>query len=362
MAIFELADIMSRTMVDRRQDRRLSRLERKLDKVESALDTGSPVEALRLIEEIELEYETWPDLLYLKGVAYLDVRRIDDAVGCLDQVLSFEPDHVDAGLTLVGALIWDLDSPEEAVAICSRFLQEALGTSDRLDFLNLLGAACLRAGMLQNAADALEEAAEIDQRSFDGLSYCRVLMELGSFEQALEELERLLLYRGESAEARFYLGITLDRLGEEEAALHNFEEAARIEPAEFAVPSSIPVEEFAAMVEEVVAGLPPSVIEVMSQAVVSVDPWPSPGDLIEDGEQPLSALLLGLFQGHSIRERSINSPWTSLPVHITLYKRNLEYFCPTREDLVEQTRITLLHEVGHFLGLDEDDLAYRDLQ
>ena len=45
-----------------------------------------------------------------------------------------------------------------------------------------------------------------------------------------------------------------------------------------------------------------------------------------------------------------------MPAFVYIYKRNLERTCDTREDLVEEVRITLLHELGHFLGLDEDDM------
>lgn len=41
---------------------------------------------------------------------------------------------------------------------------------------------------------------------------------------------------------------------------------------------------------------------------------------------------------------------------IYLFKRNLEREANDREDLAEQIRVTLLHEVGHYLGLEEDDL------
>ena len=41
---------------------------------------------------------------------------------------------------------------------------------------------------------------------------------------------------------------------------------------------------------------------------------------------------------------------------IMLFKKNLEKICQDEEDLIDQIQITLRHEVGHYLGLDEDDL------
>ena len=39
-----------------------------------------------------------------------------------------------------------------------------------------------------------------------------------------------------------------------------------------------------------------------------------------------------------------------------LFKKNLEKVCQDREELIEQIQITIRHEIGHYLGLDEDDL------
>ena len=41
---------------------------------------------------------------------------------------------------------------------------------------------------------------------------------------------------------------------------------------------------------------------------------------------------------------------------VILFKRNLEKVCRSREELIEQIQVTVKHEIGHHLGLDEDDL------
>ena len=49
-------------------------------------------------------------------------------------------------------------------------------------------------------------------------------------------------------------------------------------------------------------------------------------------------------------------PWSHFPSSIVLYQENLQRFARTREELVDEIAITLQHEVGHFLGLDEEEL------
>jgi predicted Zn-dependent protease with MMP-like domain len=54
-------------------------------------------------------------------------------------------------------------------------------------------------------------------------------------------------------------------------------------------------------------------------------------------------------------------PWSHFPSAIVLFQKNLERFATSRADLIEQIGVTLIHEVGHFLGLDEEELYERGL-
>jgi predicted Zn-dependent protease with MMP-like domain len=62
-----------------------------------------------------------------------------------------------------------------------------------------------------------------------------------------------------------------------------------------------------------------------------------------------------------LTERTTDNAWSNLPSAIVLYRRNLERIAWDRQRLVEELRITVFHEIGHFLGLDEDDLEARGL-
>jgi predicted Zn-dependent protease with MMP-like domain len=70
--------------------------------------------------------------------------------------------------------------------------------------------------------------------------------------------------------------------------------------------------------------------------------------------------LFGLYEGVPLTERGIND--VLLPDRITIYRRPLLESCDTEAQLVREVRITVLHEVGHFFGMDEDrldELGYR---
>jgi len=67
--------------------------------------------------------------------------------------------------------------------------------------------------------------------------------------------------------------------------------------------------------------------------------------------------LLGLFRGASIvEEESFFAVLSPLPNAIYLYQKNIEAVCRNERELIREIRMTLLHEVGHYFGMTEEDL------
>ena len=86
-------------------------------------------------------------------------------------------------------------------------------------------------------------------------------------------------------------------------------------------------------------------------------------EILRQYDPPLSpGELLGYFSGHSLLERSVDDPWSHLPAAILLFRRPLQRYAQDRETLISELRTTIYHEVGHFLGLEEDDLEDRGLE
>ena len=73
--------------------------------------------------------------------------------------------------------------------------------------------------------------------------------------------------------------------------------------------------------------------------------------IIEDEPPEDMPDTLGLYEGIPLTERSLDD--ISLPDQITLFKRPIERACRTEEEIETEVRATILHEVGHFFGLDE---------
>ncbi len=77
--------------------------------------------------------------------------------------------------------------------------------------------------------------------------------------------------------------------------------------------------------------------------------------LVEDEAPPEDPDLLGLYDGISLVERGAD-PALDQPARIFLYRLNLQDMCETREELVDEVRITVVHEVAHHFGIDDDRL------
>ena len=109
-------------------------------------------------------------------------------------------------------------------------------------------------------------------------------------------------------------------------------------------------------VQATLAALPPPVRERARSLPVSYENKPDP-ELVRDGLEPD---LLGLFVGESFPDEVTgNDP---LPAQILLYLDNLwDYAAHHAPTYREEVRRTYLHELGHYLGLDEDQLSARDL-
>ena len=79
--------------------------------------------------------------------------------------------------------------------------------------------------------------------------------------------------------------------------------------------------------------------------------------IVEDSpprEPDRGGLLLGLFSGVPRTLKSVFS--ADPPDHIFLYQKNIEAICSNEKQIEQQIRDTLLHEIGHYFGLNEEEL------
>ncbi len=113
--------------------------------------------------------------------------------------------------------------------------------------------------------------------------------------------------------------------------------------------------QFDCLVEQAIAALPPQFARWLNEVAIVVEDEPTPALLREMGMDAEDDDLLGLFSGHAITRQSVDDSGI-LPPQIMLFRGPLIDACDTSEDLADEIRVTLLHELGHYAGFDEDDL------
>lgn len=109
---------------------------------------------------------------------------------------------------------------------------------------------------------------------------------------------------------------------------------------------------FEKMVKEAIETIPPELKKQLENVAFLVQKHPS--DLPRDWEQEEQDLL-GLYHGISRKDRGVGYG-NVLPDRIVIYQRPLEKISSNLEELKENIRQTVIHEVGHYFGFDEDEL------
>jgi len=254
----------------------------------------------------------------------------------------------------------DGESALEAAARGERAARRA-GEEALRNELVLLQATALN--QLGRSAEALARADEVLAAEPDAVDAMLergfALWELCRLDEAGAQLREALRREPGEAWAHHTLGLVAERKGEAKEAERRFARARALSPEEFPEPARLPPEEFDRAVEAALEELPEPVRRWLSNVAIAVEDLPRDEDLA--GHPPLSPAILGVFRGSPLGDKASMDPWSHFPSSIVLYQRNLERFARDREELVDEIGVTLLHEVGHFLGLDEEQLRERGL-
>ena len=112
-------------------------------------------------------------------------------------------------------------------------------------------------------------------------------------------------------------------------------------------------ERFERLVERALARIPPPFSDVLGEVAIVIADEPSPEELARDELGPDEALY-GLYEGVPRTEWA--SDWVAVPNRITLYRLPLEEDFPDPLDLEDEVRETVIHELAHHLGIDDERL------
>jgi Flp pilus assembly protein TadD len=297
---------------------------------------------------------------HFRGAALAELGHVEDARTAYARALALDPDDPEVLRSVADLHVRRLggrDDLELALQYVHRALPRAQRTHDKslLKDLYLLQAMALDdLGRPGEALAAANRSLEHDGKDREARREKGVaLFELCKFDQSRLELTRLAAEEPD-AWAEHYLGLIAERTRDEAAAAAHFARAQKLDPDAFKATAAAPQPLFQKVVQEEVEKLPPEIKAGLSKSNFQLEDLPEVGDLVAT-DPPLSPGILGLF-----RPPPDSAAPDARPT-IVLYRRNLARAAHNDDELRREVRDTLMHEVGHLNGEDDEQLRDRGL-
>lgn len=170
-------------------------------------------------------------------------------------------------------------------------------------------------------------------------------------EETLAHALAWLAEEPDAADAHYEAGLAYEALGNEERRRHHMLETLRLDTLARAEPLPGYEAIICDQVERTLAELPADFAERLGPVTILVERRPS-RSMVEEGLDPR---LLGLFDGATAEQLALGDA-PLVPTRIHVFSHNLASAFEDEPSLRDEVTVTVLHEVGHFFGLDEDDM------
>ena len=338
-----------------------------LDRAAERYDKGDFSSSLACAEEAARVEPRSVEAHHDRAAALQELGRLDEAQAAFARALALDPDDPE---TLAGAADLFINRLPPSNDHTETGLEYARRGSHRLKRGRNKGDRTLAARLALLEGQALNDLG----RSREALSrldgalaaapedpharYERAvaLFDLCRFQDARRGFLEVLSKNPKDAWAHHHLGLVLERLGESTAAQRELESARQEAPADFRPPVELSPSEFRALVDSEVRKLTPELQADLKKVRLETADLPELSDLTAE-EPPLAPTILGLFRGAPLGEAPEGEARA-----IVIYRKNLARAVASRDELVAQVRTTLLHELGHLRGEDDDALRARGLE
>jgi predicted Zn-dependent protease with MMP-like domain len=173
--------------------------------------------------------------------------------------------------------------------------------------------------------------------------------------QAVALLEEARRIDPKDPDVLYELGLAKEELGDRDGMIAAFLEVARLDPREDRAVGLIGDRErdrIAETAEQTLDRLPDPFRNRLGNVAVVIEDYP-PRHAVEQGFDPRA---YGMFEGPDDLSQHLSSELVLGPTRIVLFAANLLAAFPP-DEIEEQVAVTVLHEIGHFFGLDEDEVA-----
>jgi len=296
-----------------------------------------------------------PEALTLLGSVARSGGDEDAALEHYRKALESDPEYVPA-LLYAAELLLDANDPEDA-AEALKLVEDALDAAEEedeaVDAMLLRVESLIVLGRTREAEEALRELPPITfpEAGFH-LRAAHACFDLGLFDDAERHFNKCLELEPSAADAWHGMGCVFEERERRGDMVKAWLRVREIDLADDPAPWGLSQEEFERIAEEVIGELPERIRRLLENVPIIAADYPSV-EIVAEGNDPR---MMGFFSGVPYPEK-MNISGT--PPHLDcvfLYKRNIERLSRGKEELAREIRTTVLHETGHFFGLDEEEL------
>jgi predicted Zn-dependent protease with MMP-like domain/Tfp pilus assembly protein PilF len=328
---------------------------RTADAAWEALEVGDVATARRRTSRLDPEA---PETLLLFAACHREEDDHEQALAFLRRAAAADPEWSTPELWMAELLAMQPETTSEALRHAERALDLADEEDEYLSALSLKAGLEAELGEVDEAKRTLSDLPPADVPLGDAtlaLEIADLYLALGDTAVARDRLRTLTETAPDMADGWHALGCAAADLGTEPEMRAAWKrawtlDAAPRDPEERDDPA-LPDDEVIAVAEQALAELPERARQLLRDVPIVIAELPAEADV----DAGLDPRMLGLFSG---------TPYPDTPhvggqpglTQIILFRRNLERVAASKEELRDEIRTTLLHETGHFFGMDEADL------
>ena len=334
---------------------RTDRLAADLERGFTALEEGRIEDASAAAERCQRIDRKHPDVVML-AAAVADARGdTEEALAQYRALAELHPDDPMPRICIARLELRDLEDPDAALDTLATVFDFIDEEADLIEAIFVKTEALLARHEPKAAREALAEiATSVIDDGEQALDLAELALAAEDADAAKRWIESARKDPELTADALHLLGRVHEDVGDREAMIAAWQQVLALDRA--AEPGHVTVDddEIERVALETLQELPQAIRDKLANVPILIDTLPS-AEQVADGLDPR---LLGLFQGTPMSDDAAALPAVT---NILLFRKNLERVSTDEDHLAEEIRVTVLHEVGHLLGLDEDELYERGL-
>lgn len=266
-----------------------------------------------------------------------------------------KPDEYDSDAALIKLAETALGQadPMTALEYCETVLTRS---PDNVEALLLAGEACRDLGSFEEGVACYQQVVDLSPSCSEAWSALAAIhFDYLEFAQARREALRAIRIDPHNPEAHYVRALLRERTGDEWGAQRDFHRAHMLSPEHFPKPVQLTDDDIEQIVDEAISDLDETTKIFLEQVAMLVEDFPDEEVCLGFTPPAPPGEILGYFSGVPVNERSLIIPWTNLPSALVLYRKNMERIAWNRQRVIEELRLTVFYEIGHFLGISPEE-------